>query len=163
MTSRGLGAAARLGALAGVGVVLLATSPPRVCNPLLPPEQVAYDVTSDCGPPGRMVVQHAELECWGQEGDAPVEAAGAEAVGLPGQGELIDPPPGVEPGYSRGIAAGDFALVGRVELPGAVPPLAVERVCRFIPAEQGSLEVICIGPAPEAHCGGTLSPAPEQP
>jgi hypothetical protein len=95
--------------------------------------------------------------------DAPVEATGAAAIGLPEHGKLIDGPPGTPDGGSRGLAAGDFVLSGAVTLPGAVPAATVDRVCRFTPGTNGALALVCIGPAPEARCTGRLDPVAEAP
>jgi hypothetical protein len=142
-----LAALGRAAALAGTAATLLATS--RV--PCLPAESATYAVETSCGPAGEITLSYPEDDprgcegCWGF-----VQAPGANAVGLPEQGEISTD------SWDGGFAGGRFALVGPVALPGTDPPV-VERECRFTPAGEGVLEVTCTGDAPEAACGGTLT------
>jgi len=151
----------RLGVLVADGAVLAASDVYGGCEePGAEGERLTYHVASDCGPPGQVVLTR-EPYMPGRCGSPIVDALGAGEVGLPWTGELIDPPPGTDAEESRGIAAGDFYLAGPVGIQGAAPPLTVDRVCRFTPGEAGVLELICIGPAVEARCTGTLTPAVE--
>ncbi|HYD40836.1 MAG TPA: hypothetical protein VEB43_08395 [Anaeromyxobacter sp.] len=152
----------RLGVLGAVGAALAASdiSRPPCLEPEALGERLTYEVASDCGPAG-LVVLEREAYIPGRCGSPFVDAIGAAEVGLPMSGTLIDPPPETELETSRGIAAGDFYLAGPVSIPGAAPPVTVDRVCRFTPREGGALEMICIGPAEEARCTGTLTPAVE--
>ncbi len=151
----------RLAALAAVGLSLSATSLGSCLDVGPGAERIRFEVVSDCGPAGSVIISQgsSSYDCWEWR---PVSAEGAGAVGLPDSGHLIEAPPGTEPRTSRGIAAGDFLLAGSVDLPGASPPLSVERVCRFTPVD-GGLEVICIGPSDEARCTGTLTRIEEAP
>lgn len=159
-TLRALG---RLGVLVAVGSALAASDIYHPCwDSEGLGERLTYDVASDCGPPGQVVLAR-EAYIPRRCGSPLVEATGAAELGLPWSGELIDPPPGSGAEGSRGIEAGDFYLAGPVDLPGAAPPLTVDRVCRFTPREGGMLEMICIGPAVEARCTGTLTRAVEAP
>lgn len=162
-----LRAAGRLAVLAAVGLSLAATSVYPDCDPPLATERLDFDVTSDCGPTGRVQLFHQGSDDYVCRKDMSVEVTGSAAVGLPDQGHLIDAPPDASPRHSRdsrGIAAGDLVLAGDVAVPGAVPPVTVIRVCRFTPgATAGALALVCIGPAPESACTGTLTPAVEAP
>ncbi len=156
-------AAGRLAALAAVGLALAATT--KSMNPCEVPVQaqrVTFAVASDCGPAGAVTVSQD-----GTGSDCPdgyrVQAAGAEAVGLPAAGKLVEPPPNDGPDSydwtgTEWLWAGDFALAGPVTLPGSSPAVTVDRVCRFERGEGPALEMVCLGPAPEARCSGTLTP-----
>jgi hypothetical protein len=151
----------RLGVLCAVGAVLAASDVRRPCyESEALGERLRYDVVSGCGPAGAVILTR---EAYVPErcGSPFVEAIGGAEVGLPLSGKLIDPPPEAEAERTRGIAAGDFYLAGPVGIPGAAPPVTVDRVCRFTPREAGVLDMICIGPAEEALCEGTLTPAVE--
>jgi hypothetical protein len=151
----------RLGVLGAVGAVLAASDVRPPCDePDITGERLRYDVVSDCGPAGTVILER-EGYVPGRCGSPFVEAVGAAEVGLPMSGELIEPPPDTGLERSRGIAAGDFYLAGPVSIPGATPAVTVDRVCRFTPGEAGVLELICIGPAEEARCTGLLTPAEE--
>ncbi len=154
-----LRALGRLGVLGAVGAVLAASDvghPP--CQDFeAVGERLTYDVVSDCGPAGPLTLErdgYIPRRC----GSPFVEATGAGDVGLPATGELIRPPPDTGLESSRGLAAGDFYLAGPASIPGAAPPVIVDRVCRFTRRAGGVLEMICIGPAEEALCTGTLTP-----
>lgn len=150
----------RIAALAAVALVLAGTD--QFCSPAS--ERASFEVASDCGPAGLLALAYEA----GAQGcgrcDRFVDAAGAGALGLPERGELVDAPPGSGETGSRGIAAGDFVLAGPVAIPGAVPPLTVDRVCRFAAAAgAGALAMTCAGAAPEAACAGSLTLAARGP
>lgn len=156
-------AAGRLAALAAVGVALAATSmSPRPCDFPVPAQQVTFDVVSDCGPAGSLTVAQDGTGHHCPEGFR-VEATGAEAMGLPSSGRLEDPARAGDYDTEENrtwLARGFFVLAGPVSLPGTSPEITVDRVCRFDRLEAGALEMVCLGPAPEARCSGTLTPAP---
>lgn len=146
---------ARLGraaALAAAAVALLATSLPRC----LQGESASYAAQTSCGPAGELALSFSAEEprgcgaCW-----AFLEAPGANAVGLPEQGEMLTD-------FDGGFTGGTFALVGPVALPGTEPPVVIHRECRFAPLDEVTVEVACTGEAPEAACEGTMTrlPAP---
>jgi hypothetical protein len=83
-----LGASGRLAALAATALTLLATS----VAPCYPEDSGAFDADTTCGPPGVVTLAYEGAsqgcggdgnDCWGF-----VEARGANAVGLPEQGEI---------------------------------------------------------------------------
>ncbi len=149
MTSPGPLAAAlcRTAALIATAAALLATTVPdcRLSG------SDTFTAETTCGPAGAIALSFSEEDfgdsgrCW-----AFLHAPGANAIGLPEQGEIS--------AYDDGsFDEGDFALVGPAQVAGATPPRSVERICRFSPAGPGVLEVTCTGETPEAACGGTLT------
>jgi hypothetical protein len=138
----------RAAALAGTAATLIATT----VEHCLPAESATYAVETSCGPAGEITLSYSEDEprgCAGCRGF--LEAPGANAVGLPEQGEIRTN------STEEGFAGGAFGLVGPVALPGTDAPVVVHRECHFTPAVEGVLEVACTGDAPEAACGGTLT------
>jgi hypothetical protein len=120
------------------------------------PETASYDVTTDCGPAGVATFASGDDLRRGccDTCRAFVDAAGANAVGLPERGEILTEGTSGQP---AGFDGARFVLVGAVPLAGSSPPASVERTCRFTKSGEGTLAVVCEGSAQEAACSGTLA------
>jgi len=133
----------RAGALLLTGLALAATSV-EIHQP------VALEVSSSCGPAGRVVLEYPVNGCGG---DPSWAVNGAEAVGLPAWAEYHQSGPSG--------AEDRWVLGGPVTLPGTEPPVTVRRRCLVGPEVAGVRALTCEGEAPEAACAGTLTPAPQ--
>lgn len=146
---------ARGAALLVTAAALAATSAPD-CRES---ESAAFRAETTCGPPGEVRLSFTDGwgdGCGGREDcRAFLEAPGANALGLPEQGEVDTSP------RDGSLEDGKFALVGRAPVAGAEPPRTVERTCRVEPAGAGVLRVACIGLDVEAACDGALTRVPE--
>ncbi len=160
--------AGRLAALAATTLALLATTVP----PCVTEDRGTFDAVTTCGPPGVVTLAYVDAssacdgnDCWGF-----VQAPGANASGLPEQGEIHPEPDSRQEGYEAPAILGmafarfPFALVGDAPVAGAVPPARVRRICRASPgATSGVVDVACSGDAPGAACSGTLTLRPPSP
>lgn len=163
--------AGRLAAIAATALALLATSVPTC----VPEDRGEFDVETTCGAPGVVTLAFEGASwasgCGGADCWAFVEAGGANAVGLPEQGEIHPAPdPNQEsrltasapPGTA--LASLPFALVGAAPVAGASPPAMVRRVCRASPTSTvGVVNVTCDGDEAGAACAGTLTLRPVAP
>lgn len=129
-------------ALLLTGLVLAATSSSQ-------PPVFEFDVSSSCGPAGRVSIDQGYTGC-GEDPSA--ELLGAAEVGLPPwalDADLADKHP-----------EAPFVMAGPVVLPGSAPPTTVHRTCRVGPEAAGVRPFTCVGDAPEAACEGTLALMP---
>lgn len=150
----------RLCALGGLAAALSCTV--RTC---VDHDAAPFDVATSCGPAGVLTLAYSGAR-EGCSGDcfAYLEAPGANALGLPDRGEVDASVSGPKAPAGAGavLAHTHLALVGRTPIPGAIPPVTVERRCRATHRKDASgiLDLVCEGDVPEAACGGTLTLRP---
>lgn len=150
-----------LAALAALALLVFCNTPLPEC---MEADAASFDVAGSCGPDGVVSLSYegaTQGACQGNGCYAFLRAPGANAVGLPEQGEA-DGKLDVTPHPGSALRYGKFALVGPAPLAGTSPPAAVHRRCSG-KAVHGTgspptlVTVTCEGDAPGAACAATLT------